>query len=167
MNLKNLIYNSHHTIQIYISIRILKYSKLKVFEYLNIHTFDFRILLIFEILKYSNSIRILGYSNYIRQIIEQLKYSNIRIPKNSTNSPSPTAERVGSFQNTGYRIILRSPWLLWYDVYQRIEVIGWKKKHGNKILREMVVGYLFGIELTWSKYKTKASQRTNGNNGPW
>ena len=52
MNLKNLIYNSHHTIRI---------------------------------LKYSNGI--LSYSNYIRQIIEQLKYSNIRIPKNSTNSP--------------------------------------------------------------------------------
>ena len=42
-----------------------------------------------RIFKYPNSIWILGYSNYIRQITEQLKYSNIRIPKNSTNSPSP------------------------------------------------------------------------------
>ena len=32
-----------------------------------------------RILKCSNSIWILGYSNYIRQITEQLKYSNIRI----------------------------------------------------------------------------------------
>ena len=73
------------------------------FEYLNIRMLlfeyysNFIIRILFEylsmnsirILKYSYSIWILGYSCYIRQITEQLKYSNIGIPKNSTNSPSP------------------------------------------------------------------------------
>ena len=78
----------------YLDIRI-------VFEYVLGYSNSIRILGYsnsIRILKYSNSIRILGYSNYIWQIIEQLKYSNIRTPKNSADSPSPKINPVSFFR---------------------------------------------------------------------